>query len=195
MAKRKDTDDIYVCIVALTNRHQTEEEATVRKLEMDKAHSLLGVKDSCILTHESGYLDLEPMYELVGHLEEVIRTEDFTEIYIPARCHMHDHSIVNDACIAALRPGNPRPPFIAEYEHNWPGWSSVEGGTGYCVLTKKEVELKLAALECFSSQLGRHKHVPRHPLSSEATLQILEMRGYECGAKYAERFKIMYAEL
>jgi len=138
MAKRKDTDDVYVCIVALTNRHQTEEEATVRKLEMDKAHSLVGVKDSCILTHESGYL------------EEVIRTEDFTEIYIPARCHMHDHSIVNDACIAALRPGNPRPPFIAEYEHNWPGWSSVEGGTGYCVLTKKEVELKLAALECFS---------------------------------------------
>ena len=61
MAKRKDTDDVYVCIVALTNRHQTEEEATVRKLEMHKAHSLLDVKDSCILTHESGYLDLEPM--------------------------------------------------------------------------------------------------------------------------------------
>lgn len=195
MAKRFDEDSISVVVVSLgSTRLDDPTPVKTRRDEMYKAHDLLGVKTTYVLGYNSGFLDQVPMYDLVQRLEEKMVGRD--EVYIPVACHMHDHTVVNQACLAALRPGGvtPRVPFVAEYEHNWPGWSPTVGNA-YCKLSDVEAEAKLSAMECYESQWRRHKDSPSHPVSLDAIMKMMATRGYECGCDYAERYKILFAML
>lgn len=188
----KRSEDFTVVIAALGNPVPgAQVDERLRTEEMRRAHDLLGVRWTTVLyPGKSGYLDSVSMFEFVGKLDRVLE-DGYDEVYYPAACHMHDHQITHDACRAALRPGTRRPPFIAEYEHNWPGWNGLTGNC-YVDITAT-LQRKLDAMRCYSSQLARHG--PDHPLSVDAIERVARMRGLECGVSYAERYKICHAML
>lgn len=191
IAKRSKTNKIDVVIMAMGN-DIIQRDTTTRVKEMEDAHKELGVARYAILFWgKSGYLDRVPMYGIVGTLDKILEDKEYDEVYYPMPCHMHDHTIVYQACRAALRPGaHKMPRLVAEYEHNWPGWSSVEGGTMYVDIGDTLLH-KMAAMSQFQSQLNRHRE-PHHPLSLDAIRRIASMRGLECGVDYAERYRVTF---
>lgn len=197
MARHGDDNEIDVVIMALgCPRANAQVPASLRIKEMNAAHKLLSINSTAIVyRNQSGFLDEIPMFDIVGELDKIL-DRGYDEVYYPAICHMHDHAIVNKACHAALRPGAhwPMPRLVAEYEHNWPGWSSVEGNL-YLKLQEKDVLKKMAAMKCYQSQLSRHSDIKQHPISLVAIMQMLEMRGYECGCNYAERYNMVYGQV
>lgn len=190
MAKRDD--EIHVVIATVGNPIPGAQVHTaLREEEMYRAHALLHVKRTTVLYPDrSGFLDEVPMFDYVGGLDEILR-EGYDEVYYPADCHMHDHHITYKACRAALRPGTKRAPFVAEYEHNWPGWNHLEGN--YYVNITGHLQMKLNAMRCYDSQLYRHSLSRHHPLSIDAIERVAAMRGLECGVRFAERYRIVYS--
>ena len=193
IAKRSGEHEIDIVIMAMGN-NGIQYDVGNRIKEMEDAHKELGVWAHKILFWgKSGYLDQVPMYDIVGALDRILDDGEYDEVYYPMPCHMHDHTIVYQACRAALRPGaHKMPRLVAEYEHNWPGWSSVEGGTMYVDISHGDCLVrKMAAMSQFQSQLNRHR-VPHHPLSLDAIQRIASMRGLECGVEYAERYRVTF---
>ena len=183
-------DVAVVCIGNPVSGAQVDE--STRMSEMYAAHKLLGVRNTYILyPGKSGFLDTVSMFDIVGKIDSLCKW-GYDEIYYPATCHMHDHRVVNEACRAAFRPGTKRAKLIAEYEHNWPGWSMLTGN-GYLDITYV-IDRKLEAMQLYGSQLARHANVHNHPLSLEAIRRVAAMRGLECGVEYAERFNVVYAK-
>ena len=191
IAKRSGEHKVDIVIVAMGN-DGIQYDVANRIKEMEDAHKEIGVWAHRVLFWgKSGYLDQVPMYDIVGRLDKVLEDMEYDEVYYPAPCHMHDHTITYQACRTALRPGaHKMPRLVAEYEHNWPGWSSVEGGTMYVDIGNTLVH-KMAAMSQFQSQLSRHPN-PHHPLSLDAIARIASMRGLECGVEYAERYKVAF---
>lgn len=191
IAKRSGEHKVDIVIVAMGN-DDLQRDTTTRVKEMEVAHKELGVSRYAVLYWgKSGYLDQVPMMGIVATLDKILEDKEYDEVYYPMPCHMHDHTIVYQACRAALRPGaHKMPRLVAEYEHNWPGWSSVEGGTMYVDIGDTLLH-KMAAMNQFQSQLSRHPN-RHHPLSIDAIVRIASMRGLECGVKYAERYKVAF---
>ena len=193
IAKRSGEHEIDVVIAAMGSGGIQHDMATLLK-EATDAHKELGIqRHEVLFWGMSGHLDQVPMYDFVGILDDVLRIGGYDEVYYPMPCHMHDHTITYQACRAALRPGaHKMPRLVAEYEHNWPGWSSVEGGTMYVDISHGDCLVrKLAAMSQFQSQLNRHRE-PHHPLSLDAIRRIASMRGLECGVEYAERYRVAF---
>lgn len=193
IAKRSSEHKVDIVIMAMGN-DDLQRDTTTRVKEMEVAHKELGVSRYAVLYWgKSGYMDRVPMMGIVATLDKILEDGQYDEVYYPMPCHMHDHTITYQACRAALRPGaHKMPRLVAEYEHNWPGWSSVEGGTMYVDISHGACLVrKLAAMSQFQSQLNRHRE-PHHPLSLDAIQRIASMRGLECGVEYAERYRVAF---
>lgn len=185
----KTDDEVHLVVFAVGNSIQAP--IVTRMAEMERSCNVLGISESTMLyPRKSGYLDTIPMFEMVGRMDAVLETAQYDEVYIPSPCHMHDHTIVHDVMLAALRPGVHHPPrLVAIYDHIWPGWVAVPHyGKMYTDITET-LEAKVAAMRCYESQLARHG--PGHPISIETIEAIAAMRGLECGYRYAERYTII----
>lgn len=196
IAKRKD--DVFDLVVAAIGNPNPGVQTVIgwRTDELAESCKILGIVSWTVLYHNlSGYLDRVPMFELVGKLDRILQGNQYDEVYYPASpVHMHDHSIVNRACWAALRPGahNPHPTLIAMYEHTWPGWSPITVNLGRMYVDISEVmPTKLAAMSCYQSQLERHEEHLHHPISLNGIMSLGVARGLEACCKYAELYYIM----
>jgi LmbE family N-acetylglucosaminyl deacetylase len=189
----KSEADIDLVVVTIGNpRDGVQAPIGARKAELEASCRALGVRDWQVLYYGlSGFLDTLEMFDLVGRLESIISAGRYDEVYYPLPCHMHDHEIVNRACWAALRPGaHEYPPrLVAMYEHTWPGWSRGYSMGKMYVDISETIERKLAALECYQSQLQRHR--PGHPISGEAVGVLATARGMEVGLAHAELYYIV----
>jgi LmbE family N-acetylglucosaminyl deacetylase len=100
------------------------------------------------------------------------------------------------AAVATITASRPQPPTykslqrcILHYEIPPASWTILpddEERTTYVELTEEDLRAKREALELYASQL---KH-PEAPISLHGIQTLAELRGLQCGARYAEAFSL-----
>lgn len=174
-------------------KHYHLEQAAMARARLDELEAsarILGVARTKVLFagHDMRLEDL-PMLEIVTALDDVVRSAEFDECYIPESSHNRDHQITHDAAVAALRPAGRKPlKLIAEYEGTSRNVHSDTAPAGTLFVDiEATLSKKLAALREYKSQIRDYPH----PISEEAVRRLAAMRGLECGIQVAERFRVL----
>lgn len=174
--------------------HQT----TVR--ESRAAHAVLGVKNSVYLDKPAVFLGDIPVSELNSLILAEVEKAAPQILLIPYYDRHIDHRQIFDACMVATRPvgAGKNIGLVAAYETisetHWNAPHIEPNFTpNFCVDITGQIDSKLAAMECFKSQL----HEFPGPRSVEALKALALFRGSQAGCGYAEAFHIirMGAEL
>jgi N-acetylglucosamine malate deacetylase 1 len=167
--------------------HMTIEEA-------QKAHSLIGVKESIFLNIPALSLTKMEHHELNGAVSDVVRRVKAGIVLAPFFDRHVDHRAIFDSVMVATRPPatGGENSIIAAYEvlssthYNAP---NIEPNfiPDWVVDISDVIDLKLKALQCCASQIGP---VP-HPRSCEAIRAAALFRGSQAGMAYGEGFQII----
>jgi N-acetylglucosamine malate deacetylase 1 len=162
-----------------------------RRDELEAAGQALGVAGTSVLfCGQDMRLDTLPRLTLVSALDAVLDLRPYTEIYLPAPSVNHDHRVVHEAMLSALRPTVARPALrrICAYEYALSGWphATGDGGNFYVDITATLAQ-KLTALACYQTQARPFPH----PCSQGAVVALANYRGLECGLAVAEMFYIL----
>lgn len=190
--------DVYVAIVTNGNLGAPElfsEEGTKKvRAEALEAHKKLGVKETFFLDFPAPRLDSIPSYKLAIAMEKVIRENAITDLYIPHRGDIHkDHRITYEACLVAARPINNNPvKNIYSYETlSETEWAAPFSDEAFIPIVfndvGSELDLKLEAFECFTTQIKNYPH-PRSPESIE---NLARRRGATINIEAAESFMVI----
>ena len=161
-----------------------------RLRELEAAMEALNVSRCTVLYPDmDGLLDTIPMREMVADMDAIVKRTRPPEIYYCPAQHHQDHRVVAQVMSAVLRPWGRdfHPDIVATYE--LPGKSdfpTVMGGDLYVPLAKEDVQRKMLALGCYESQKK-----PWGPTTRGNMLVLAKLRGVECQAEYAERFKVI----
>lgn len=161
-----------------------------RFAELDAAMEALRVIRWTILYPDmDGLLDQIAMQKMVTDIDVIIRESKPQEIYYCPPQHHQDHRIVAQVMAAALRPwgGEYCPDLIATYE--LPGrydFQTAVGGDMYVPLAKDHIDKKIEALTCYGSQVKQWGVISPSNVSA-----LAKVRGAECRAGHAERFKVI----
>ncbi len=196
MVARARAEGALVTIIIMAaggvhNYHLAVEASLDQRLEeIHAASKILGVSGTRVLFpgHEIR-LEALPMLHLVSALDEALAAQAYDECYIPEPSHNLDHTLTHQAALGAFRLGsNNTPPLIATYEGTRSGWQSPMGAGGdFLVNISATIDVKLAALSAYGSQIREYPH----PTSLEASKRLAALRGMEAGVDYAERFRIL----
>lgn len=199
MAKYQNKD-IDVCIAIVTNGYigapeLFKKEGTEKvRSEALKAHHYLGVKKTYFLDFPAPRLDTIPSYKLSMRLEEIIRENKITDLYIPHRGDIHkDHRITFEAALVSARPINSNPvKRIYSYETlSETEWAAPFGNDTFIpnrfVDISKYLKEKKTAFKFFTTQV---KEFP-HPRSLESIENLSKLRGATVGVRNAEAFMII----
>ncbi|MBX3244936.1 MAG: PIG-L family deacetylase [Acidobacteria bacterium] len=171
---------------------------TVR--ESREAHAVLGVKTSVYLDKPAVFLGEIPVSELNSLILTEVEKAAPQILLIPYYDRHIDHRQIFDACMVAARPvgAGKNIGLVAAYETisetHWNAPHIEPNFTpNFCVDITSQIDAKLAAMECFKSQL----HEFPGPRSIEALKALALFRGSQAGYGYAEAFHVirMGAEL
>jgi len=172
-----------------TPDREQEVQAAMKTLGVDSYKSLYRGEEKHLR------LDTVPQTEIIGFLENQITQIRPSIAVIPCRGHYHqDHRALSDACVAAMRPApdcsnRPFVPLVLAYGHSALGW----GGELFAfrpsvfVDISGHIDKKLAALECYQSQV----FAPPHPRSIEKVKLYSATWGSHAGVEYAEPFECL----
>lgn len=161
-----------------------------RHTEMEEAAAVLGINDWSIFSRElDARLDTIPLRQLVSWIERILRAVDYEYIFLPYPSHHQDHKALQEAAIAAMRPGTHAiPRNILMYEYTYPSWSNYQKPDGrFFVDITFTIQEKLMAIRKYKSQLRQFPH----PVSVDAAEALAKMRGMAIGAHYAEMFYVV----
>ncbi|HWK57529.1 MAG TPA: PIG-L deacetylase family protein [Parapedobacter sp.] len=163
---------------------------SIRK-EALSAHEYLGVTETFFYEYPAPQLEAYPSYRIANSINELIRQNEITTLYIPFRGDAHkDHAVIFNAALTAARPINNCPvKEIFAYETlSETEWAAPFGDDAFIPNTFIDVsdfiDRKLEAMAYFGSQL---KSVP-HPRSLEIIRSLAQVRGSTIGVHYAEAF-------
>ena len=160
-----------------------------RKKEIANAHRVLGVNKTHLLNYPTVKLDTIPKKELTERISQIVLSIKPDIVFIPYENDLHhDHRIVHEVSLVALRPIKHVVSDILSYEvlseTEW-GFSTFKPNVYYDIT--KTFEKKIEAMRCYESEL---KDFP-HPRSIEAIEALAKKRGSEVGIKYAEAFYLI----
>lgn len=188
-------DEVYVLVVTrgVPELFPPEEIERVR-LELKKAHDLLGVKETIFLDFPAPKLDSTPGHLLAGSISKVIRRLEPTVVYLPHRGDIHaDHRAVYYAALVACRPIHNRSvkkllcyETLSETE-----WSPPFGEDAFVptifVNISDYLAIKLEAMACYESQIQESPG----PRTLEAIEVLARMRGNSVGLHAVEAFMLV----
>ncbi len=191
MAKLSKSNDVFVCEVTSS---KVPESLQRLRSEAQKAHSLLGVK-------ETFFLDL-PVVGIRGANQREVNKKFYDVVaaikphivFIPHEGDLHtDHVETANAAMVALRPlTNPQLMAIFSYETlsetewNTPNVKNIFAPNMWVDITHG-IETKKNAMLCYESQLREYPH----PRSIRAIFALAEYRGSTIGVDYAESFMVL----
>lgn len=162
--------------------------------EARSAHGLMGVKHSVFLDHPAVFLGDVPVHELNGEILTVVADVQPNIFLMPYYDRHVDHRHVFDACAVAARPVGPGRDIqlVAAYETlSETHWNAPHLEPNFvpnwCVDITPHIETKIAAMQCYSSQV----HAYPMPRSIEALRALALFRGSQAGVGYAEGFHII----
>lgn len=166
-------------------------DVAMRQDELHRAGLILGVDRLTVLFPGLDMrMDTLPMLAVVTALDNVLDATRYDEVYLPYASSNQDHQVCYRAMLAALRPatGRSQPKLVAAYEYALIGWQpeAVPGGRLYVDISHV-LDIKLAALDCYPSQLRPFPH----PCSPEAVTTLARYRGLEAGLQAAELFYLL----
>ncbi len=174
--------------------HQT----TIRESQL--AHEILGVSESIYLDKPAVLLGDIPIAEFNGLIMEQVNRLSPDILLMPYYDRHIDHRMIFDACMVAARPvgAGRNIALVCAYETisetHWNAPHIEPNFTpNFCVDITGQIDSKLAAMECFKSQL----HPFPGPRSVDALRALALFRGSQAGYGYAEGFHVirMGAEL
>lgn len=163
------------------------------RAEAQQAHDKLGVSNTIFFDFPAPALNAFPSYKISLEISKVIEKGRFETVYLPHPGDMHeDHNAIYRAALVACRPQNDNPvkkiycyETLSETE-----WSPRQGDhyfkPNHFVDVSEYFEKKLAAMECFESQLREFPH-SRSIKSLEA---LAKYRGSTVGVERAEAFEV-----
>jgi len=158
--------------------------------ELCEAMKMLRViKWTILYPRFDGRLDTIPMQQMVTDMDEIIEGSSPQEIYYCPAQHHQDHRTVSQVMSAALRPWGMghSPSLVATYELLGRfDFQTVLGGDMYVSLSRKNMIDKLNAISCYGSQ-----DKVWGPVSRKRVTTLAKLRGAECRAEYAEKFRII----
>jgi LmbE family N-acetylglucosaminyl deacetylase len=161
---------------------------SIRREEAERAAEFLGVRRVEFAFTEESRLDTVAMARGTSLIQSLIDDLMPNAVLLPLRSAHQDHRWVHDCAVAALRPWRVghHPTAILGYEYPllfWGGYDQTEM-TLYVDITA-HMTTKIMAVNVYQSQLRPG------PLSSVSVDTYCRQRGTECGAEYAERFKLI----
>jgi LmbE family N-acetylglucosaminyl deacetylase len=169
--------------------------AVTRRAEMERALAVLGATGYDVLFEGAEHhlrLDVVPQAQLIGFLEHGLETVGPAIVAVPYAAHFHqDHRAVAAACRAALRPAPagrlPVVPTVLAYGHPAHAWSDAAAAfhPGVFIDLETVLDRKLAALECYASQLC----AAPHPRSVDGVRHAAAVWGGMAGVPFAEPFE------
>lgn len=187
---------VYVLIA--TNAHvgapdmYSEERVAKVRGEARAAHAVLGVTETLFLDFPAPALDMYPIYKMAKGIGEVIREKNIDTVFMPYRGDIHiDHQRVYDATLVACRPkGKYSVKNVFCYETlSETEWASPVPQSGfipnfYIPVSEKNVEAKLKAIACFTTQCNPFPD----SRSVEAIEALAKYRGATISRLRAEAF-------
>ena len=196
-------NNVYVCIVTsgLPPIYSEDYETAkangwphVQYLDIKKAHSILGVKDTIFLQLPAVMLETVPRYELNQKIEDVMSRISPDVVFIPHFGDMQkDHQVTAEAVMVAVRPrGEKTPQYVYSYETlsetewNTPHVSNVFVADTFVDISAFMGE-KLDAMKCFSTQIREFPD----PRSIRAVESLARLRGSTMRADAAEAFSLI----
>lgn len=165
------------------------------RAEAKRSHALLDVTETAYFDFPAPQLEQYPQYKIASVLNQLIREKQIDTLFIPHKGDLHlDHGVIYNACLVAARPV---PGQCVKHIYAYETLSETEWGhptpeavfipRRFVVLSEQNFEKKLAAMECFQSQL---KDFP-NTRSLEAIRNLAALRGATVGAPFAEAFDII----
>lgn len=191
----KNGGEVTVLTIAAHKPPLFSEEVFQKTIEeAQKAHSLIGVKESIFKNIPALSVNkLEP-YELNGIISNEIQRISPDILLIPYMDRNIDHSVIFKSAMVASRPtpAGKGISIIAAYEvisstyFNAP-YIEPNFTPNWVVDISEYINIKIDALRCCESQLG---NMP-HPRSYEASKALALFRGSQAGMAYGEGFYII----
>jgi len=140
-------------------------------------------------------MDTVPLLSVIKVIEEAKDSINPSIVYTHSQADLNiDHRIVFEATMTAFRP-QPKE-FLKEIRlfeiasSTDYGQSSINGSFNpnlYISLNSNILKKKLKALSFYDKEMNK----PPHSRSYEGIQNLLELRGNQCGHKYAEAFQII----
>jgi N-acetylglucosamine malate deacetylase 1 len=162
--------------------------------ELRAAHQILGVADVQFLDFPAPKLDSIPGYVLADSINKAIRSQSSEVVYLPHKGDLHaDHRAVFEATLVAARPidGCPVRRLLSYETLSETDWSPPTGSDVFIptvfVDISSYLETKLAAMECYRSQLKP----PPHSRSLRSLTALAQLRGGTIGIQAAECFMLI----
>lgn len=162
--------------------------------EAEKAHALIGVKESIFLEIPALSVPAVPHPDLNRRIAEVLRRIQPHVILMPYLDRNVDHRAVFESVMVVSRPEpcGTGAPVVAAYEilsstHYTAPHIEANFTPNWIVDIGSVMDLKLEAAACLSSQIGP---VP-HPRSCEALRALALFRGSQAGMTHGEGFHVI----
>jgi len=186
----KEGHEIHVLIVTTAYTPDWSEEFIEnRKKEIANAHKILGVDKTHFLNYPTVKLDTIPKKEFTEKMSQVVLNIKPDMVFIPSENDLHhDHRIIHEVSLVALRPVKHVVSDILSYEvlseTEW-GFNTFKPNVYYDIT--ETFEKKVEAMRCYKSELRKFPH----PRSIEAIEALARKRGSEVGVQYAEAFHLI----
>lgn len=192
----KEGDKVYCLILGegVTSRESFSEESlqTLHKQTVAAA-KIIGYHQVILQKLPDQKFDTAPLLDIVKGIEKCLKTikPDLVYTHCPEDLNL-DHQITFQAVLTASRPCNECAPkeirvFETLSSTEWQSKSKNNFNPNLYININQEIELKIKALEEYSSELREYPH----PRSIEGVKILAQFRGLEVGKKYAEAFSII----
>ena len=202
MAKHTaEGDEVYVCIATcghppIYNDDEMKANGWPHSLfpEIQKAHSLLGVKDTFYLDCPAADMESMKRFDLNGRVISLIQEIKPDIVYMPHFGDMQkDHTLLSEAIMVAVRPKYKHKvrtvyayETLSETEWNIPHVTNCFIPNVFIDI-KDYLDIKLKAMECYGSQLGTFPD----PRSLEGLTALAKLRGSTMLTEAAEAFMLI----
>ncbi len=204
MAKfAEDGYEIHILILGegITSRQDIRHTESV-KTEIHKLHSevkeaarIIGAKSSEILNFPDNRFDSVDLLDIIKAIEVKKRSIKPQIIFTH---HAHDlnidHQRTFQAVLTACRPMQKETvreiySFEVSSSTEWQVQTSADVflPTQYVIVNEKHLEKKIAAIQVYTSEICEYPH----PRSPKALKLLMEWRGVNVGAFYAEAFEVV----
>lgn len=187
-----DRVSVLICTTGLTSRGPVEaEEIEALRNSAERAADVLGASPPTFLAFPDNAMDTVPLLEVIRAVSEAVDTADAEMIYThhPGDLNI-DHGIVARAVLTACRPlpGHRLQAIYGFETMSSTEWAPASLATPFTpshfVDITDQLETKLAALQCYQSEMRPFPHARSH----EALASLARLRGAMAGFPAAEAF-------
>ena len=169
-----------------TEDHQTRDIEIMRE-ESNRLAEHLRFNKRVSTIDRLAQLDDEPLLHLICEYEELIREIAPGTLIVPHPSYNQDHRAVYEAALTAVRPHDEIPFVSRVLVYEGPGcFGILRNGPAFKPQYFREIDIdrKLFLYSFYQSQMRGHR-------SPDKVKVIAQLRGIQCGYKYAEGFEIL----